>query len=325
MENSALSPRKNRQVVVPAAGYRPNVSSGIRELLKLLAAVNSRLSGDVSLAVLAAWGHRSRFDLHRQFRRLAGETPKAYTTRVRLARAAADLVSTGRRVSAIAADHGFASHEVFTRAFTRHLGHSPLNYRARGLHVAGRRIAAVHALTVSSAAPCVSLYHLRIIERKFAVPLHISVRDTPAFHALVMRRRVPRDEIAAALAECLPAVFGYAQRHGLAITGPPFARYPEVGMGSLVIEGGVTVAAPPSTALSEGIEALTIPAGRAVVAVHRGPYDTLTESYQEIERWMRDRQMSAAGAPWETYLTDPGERPDPATWETEIVQPVRGA
>jgi AraC family transcriptional regulator len=310
-------------VVVPGKGYRPTVSSGIRELLQLLAAVNSRLSGDVSLPKLAVWARRSRFDLHRRFRRVVGETPKAYTTRVRLARAAADLVSNDRRVSAIAADHGFASHEVFTRAFTRHLERSPLRYRARGLHVAGRPIAAMHASAVTSAAPCISLYHLRITERKPAVPLQISVRDVPAFHALVIRRRITRDEIAAALAECLPTVFGYAQQHGLAITGPPFARYPEVGMGSLVVEGGITIAEPPATALSDGIEAITIPAGRAVVAIHRGPYENLPESYQEIEKWMRAQHMSAAGAPWETYLTDPGERPDPATWETEIVQPMR--
>ncbi|MET0426422.1 MAG: AraC family transcriptional regulator [Actinoplanes sp.] len=299
------------------------MSPGTRDLLQLLAAVNSRLSGDVSLPVLASWAHRSRFDLHRRFRRLAGETPKAYTTRVRLARAAADLVSTGRRVSAIAADHGFASHEVFTRAFTRHHGHSPLRYRARGLHVAGRRAASVHASAVTSAAPCISLYHLRLTERKIPVPLQISVRAVPALHALVMRRRITRDEIAGALAECLPAVLGYAQQEGLAITGPPFARYPEVGMGALVIEGGVPIAEPPATPLSDGIEALTIPAGRAAVAIHRGPYDSLPESYQEIEKWLRDQQLSAAGAPWETYLTDPGERPDPATWETEIVHPVR--
>ena len=66
-----------------------------------------------------------------------------------------------------------------------------------------------------------------------------------------------------------------------------------------------------------------IPVGRVAVTIHRGPYDSLSESYQQIERWMRDQGLSAAGAPWETYLTDPGERPDPATWETEIVQPVR--
>ncbi|GIJ47998.1 hypothetical protein Val02_48840 [Virgisporangium aliadipatigenens] len=294
-----------------------------RELLELLAAVNSRLNGDVSLPALALMAHRSRFDLHRRFRRLTGETPKAYTTRVRMARAAAELISGRRLVAAIALGHGFASHEVFTRTFTRHFGHSPLRYRTRGLHVAGRRVAATHASAVASTAPCIALYRISTIERNSTVPLHIAVRDLPAIHALVIRRRITRDEIAQTLAECLPAVFGYAQRHGLAIAGPPFARYPEVGMGSLVIEGGVTIAGPAPTVLDDGIEALHIEAGRAAVAVHRGPYDGLPESYQQIEKWMRDQGLTAAGAPWETYLTDPGERPDPATWETEIVQPVR--
>ncbi|MCM4082372.1 helix-turn-helix domain-containing protein [Paractinoplanes hotanensis] len=108
------------------------MSSPTRELLQLLAVVNSRLSEDVSLSALARWANRSRFDLHRRFRRLTGQTPKAYTTRVRLARAAGELVTGDRRVSVIALDHGFGSHEVFTRTFTRHLGRSPQSYRARG-------------------------------------------------------------------------------------------------------------------------------------------------------------------------------------------------
>ena len=293
------------------------------QLLQLLATVNARTSGDVSLTVLARLAHRSRFDLHRRFRHLTGETPKAYTTRVRIARAAADLLSGDRRVAAIAAAHGFARHEVFTRTFTRQFGHSPRSYRARGLHVAGRRVAAVHAATVRSAAPCIGLYRISTLERTPAVPLDISLRDLPAAHALVMSRRITRDEIAAALGETLPAVFGYAQQHGLAITGPPFARYPEVGMGSLVIEGGITIASPPAEEPGDGIEVLAIPAGRAAVAVHRGSYDGLPESYQEIEKWIRDQGLTADGAPREIYLTDPGEVPDPADWETEIIQPVR--
>jgi AraC family transcriptional regulator len=299
------------------------VPSPPHELLRILAVINTRLSEDLSLSVLAEWAHRSRFDFHRRFRRLVGETPKAYLLRVRMARAAADLVATDRKVSTVALDNGFGSHEVFTRIFTRHFGQSPRAYRARALHVSGRRAAAGHASTTVSAAPCISLYRISTTERKRTVPLDISIRDMPTIHALVMRRRITRDEIATALAECLPAVFGYAQRHGLAIAGPPFARYPEVGMGSLVIEGGVSLAAPPPSTPGDGIETLTIPACRAAVAVHRGPYDGLPDSYQQIEKWLRDEGLSAAGPPWETYLTDPGERPDPATWETEIVQPVR--
>ncbi len=174
-----------------------------------------------------------------------------------------------------------------------------------------------------TAAPCVSLYHISIHERKVTVPSEFTVRDLPTVHALVIRRRIARDEIASALSESLPTVFEFAQRHGLAIAGPPFARYPEVGMGWLVIEGGVTIAEPSSAELTDGIEALVIPPGRAVTTIHRGPYENFSVTYQELERWIQEQGLSAAGAPWETYLTDPGENPDPQTWETEIVQPVQ--
>ncbi len=80
--------------------------SRTRELLHLLAVVNTRLSEDVSLGTLAGWAHRSRFDLHRRLRQLTGETPKAYAMRVRLVRAAGELVASGRPVSVIAARQG---------------------------------------------------------------------------------------------------------------------------------------------------------------------------------------------------------------------------
>jgi AraC family transcriptional regulator len=314
---------KNRQVGRRRGRYVALVAPWTHEILRLVATLNGRRNEQVPLSAMATLAHRSPFDLHRRFRGVLGETPKVYASRVRLARAAADLLSTDRLVSLVAFDHGFASHEVFTRSFTRRFGLSPRAYRDRGLHVGGLGTAAVHAAAVESTAPCVGLYRLATTGRSTAMSLTIVVKDLPAVHALVMRRRVSPDEIAPTLAECLPTVFAYAQQHGLAMTGPPFARYPDVGMGSLVIEGGVSIAGPPEKDPGNGIEVLTIPAGRAAVAVHRGPYDRLTETHQAIETWMRAENLSAAGPPWETYLTDPGDRPDPETWETEVVHPVR--
>lgn len=288
----------------------------------MLAAVNNRSRENVSLSSMSALAHRSPFNLHRHFRALVGETPKAYTSRVRLARAAAELLSTDRLTSLVGYAHGFGSHEVFTRAFNRHFGLSPRRYRARGLHVGDGPAAAIHATAVGAAAPCVGLYRLTLTERTVVVPVHVAAEDLPPTHALVLRRRAPRDDVAATLAECLPAVFGYAQRHGVAMTGPPFARYLEISMGSLLIEGGVPVAAPHTVESGEEIEALTLPAGRAAVAIHRGPYDRLPATYQAIEEWISGKGLAAAGPPREVYLTDPGERPDPETWETQIIQPI---
>lgn len=281
------------------------------------------VAADVSLAALAAVVHRSPSRVHRAFVAVVGETPKAFTTRVRLDRAAAALLAGDRPVAVVAAEHGFASHAVFTRNFTRRFGVGPQRYRTRGLDVPGDRVAAGHGVAVAATAPCVGLYRMTSHGRDTStVSYDIVVKDLPDVHALVRRKRVPREEIAAALGEILPAVFAHAQRTGVAMAGPPFSRYPEVGMGTVLMEGGVpTVAAAPGDA-DAGIEAITVPAGPAATLVHRGPYDGLPAAYRAIETWLQDSGRSAAGPPWETYLTDPGEHPDPATWETEVVQPL---
>ncbi len=37
---------------------------------------------------------------------------------------------------------------------------------------------------------------------------------------------------------------------------------------------------------------------------------------------MEENGLRPAGAPWEWYVTDPAEHPDPADWRTEIYWPA---
>jgi GyrI-like small molecule binding domain len=64
------------------------------------------------------------------------------------------------------------------------------------------------------------------------------------------------------------------------------------------------------------VYATETPAGEAVVAVHRGPYDRMNDAYEAIERWMAANRRESAGQSWEIY-GDP--TPDPSETETTVV------
>lgn len=71
----------------------------------------------------------SRSALASKFTRLVGEPPLHYLTRVRLDAAARRLRATKDKLSVVAAAAGYDSVAAFTRAFERHVGVSPGEYR----------------------------------------------------------------------------------------------------------------------------------------------------------------------------------------------------
>jgi AraC family transcriptional regulator len=290
------------------------------EILPLLGIVRRQLDGDLSLTRLATTAGRSPFALHRAFRQVTGETTKRYTSRLRLDRAAAELLLSPRSILDVALDSGFASHEVFTRAFLRRFGMSPRAYRARGFTgTRARDLAARHAAIVRDAGPCIGLHHLTT-ERRTEMSVAVSRRQLDPQPALVIRRRIKTADVAATLGDILPRVFAFAQRAGVPFAGPPLARYLEVGLGTLTIEAGMPIAAPAKG--DDDILAIELPGGPAAVAIHAGPYDRLADTHAAVAAWIDAQDLKAAGPPWESYVTDPADKPDPSDWRTEVFYPL---
>jgi AraC family transcriptional regulator len=137
---------------------------------------------------------------------------------------------------------------------------------------------------------------------------------------LFIRRRVTRNEIAQALGKMLPGVHSFATKNGIPLAGPPLCRYLEWDADGGILEAGMPVTAPVD---GEGeVLAGTLPAGPAAVTIHHGPYDQLPQAHAVIEAWLAENSLRPAGAPWEVYLTDPGELPNPAEWQTEVIWPT---
>lgn len=102
---------------LPASGHR-----GRDRLRELLEAVTDAANSDV--ADMARSSYASEFHFSREVRRLTGESPAALRRRIMLERAAWRL-QRGEAVAAVAADEGWSSAEVFSRAFRRNYGVPP--------------------------------------------------------------------------------------------------------------------------------------------------------------------------------------------------------
>jgi AraC family transcriptional regulator len=309
----------------------------LKQIHSTLTYVAQRRDEDVSLARLAGKAHSSPFHLHRLFSAAMRETPKKLALRLRLEDAASRLLVTRESVLDIALNCGFQSHEVFCRAFRRRFGMTPSRYRERGFAAGIDDLQAKkHAVFVASIGPCVGLYHF-IDEQPGVNSMQYVIKkiELSPQPVLVGRRRVKRSEIAATVGAVLGHVFKFAQQHGIAVTGLPFTRYSDIGPGLLTVEPGMRIAAPsdknpiqidPEWTVAAGeaeVQADMLPGGFAAVTLHVGAYDRLPDAYGALEQWIESEGLLPAGAPWESYITDPAESPDPKDWKTEVFWPVK--
>lgn len=303
----------------------------LEELLPLLAQLTEVDGETKTLADLAAADGRSPFHLQRIFSAEVGESPLQFSRRVRLQRAAAALLVTQKSVLDVALDAGFDSPEGFSRAFRAMFSLSPRQFREQQRSVFNHfvRHYQLHLETANRAAPCIGLYRVATgnqsnqIKRTRGSNMSYeitkkTIAETPF---LYMRSQVKPEDIATALGSMFVPVFQYATAEGIPFAGPPTARYISFGPGLVTIEAGMPVAG--SAEGTEDIMAGSLVGGAVVSTIHKGPYDSLNEGHEALQRWMAANNEEAGGAPWEAYLTDPGEVPDPAEWLTEIVHPLK--
>ncbi len=93
--------------------------------------IDNNLDRELTLREIAEHAWFSPFHFHRIFSGIMNETLAAFIRRVRLEKAAAQLVANpGKSVTDIAFDVGFSGSSVFSRCFRNHFGVSPAEWRS---------------------------------------------------------------------------------------------------------------------------------------------------------------------------------------------------
>lgn len=63
---------------------------------------------------------------------------------------------------------------------------------------------------------------------------------------------------------------------------------------------------------TEGVSIGKSYSGRAIKLTHKGPYSTLSASYERLRSFARENKLKEKGLIWEEYVGDPAEMGDDA-------------
>ncbi|MFJ6000564.1 GyrI-like domain-containing protein [Arthrobacter sp. NPDC092385] len=135
-----------------------------------------------------------------------------------------------------------------------------------------------------------------------------------------VREQVPMTELPGFFSRAYRDTLAALRAQGVHPTGAPFGKYYGRPGAVVDVEAGFPVAA--AIAPAGNVVSGTLPAGTVVEATHTGPYDTMTDTYAELDRYFSDAKLTSGSVMWESYLSGPDAEPDPTKWRTEICWPV---
>jgi AraC family transcriptional regulator len=236
------------------------------------------LDGELDLDCLASIACFSPFHFHRVYHAMQGETVAESVRRMRLHRAALELLERETPIARIAQRAGYGSQAAFTRAFKSAYGTPPAAYRA---------------------APAGTL-----------TARDVEIRTTPDLRVVARRHKGDYATIGAAFERL------NAQAIGRGWIGPS-SRYFGVyyddpsATPAAALRSDACVTGPDAFTGDADLRPLTIGGGRHAVLLHVGPYAELHRPYTWLYReWLPASGEEPADRPCvEEYLNDPRVTP----------------
>ena len=150
----------------------------------------------------------------------------------------------------------------------------------------------------------------------------VQTTSRPMLYITRAATMAPQD-IAAVMQEAFGAIGAFIARTQVRPVGPPLAIYRDWDETTqkMQIDLGFPVA-PGDTARADGeVKVGETPRGAALMAVHKGSYATLRDTYRAIEDHIRQARLPMPPMAWEVYVGDPASTPEEELL-TEIYMPL---
>ncbi len=286
--------------------------SYVKRLTRVIAYIYDHLDDDLDLQKLADVACLSPYHWHRIYHALYGETVAATVKRLRLQRAARDLIQTSMPIEEIATRSGYTGVPAFTRAFKAVFGLPPAQYKLSGSH-----------MQFSHQSPDSDRPAGNRLENEAQAAHDVSIKTVPAMRIAAINHVGPYIQIGRAFDTlCGTLAARNLLGPGIRLIGifldDPTTR-PENELRS---QAGVIVE--PGRPIDPPLVEATIAGGTYAVLRHKGPYADMHLAYSWLYgEWLVGSGREAADAPaFEEYLNNPRDTP-PTELLTDIHLPLK--
>jgi AraC family transcriptional regulator len=278
--------------------------------------VISDLDQALDLQGLARAAALSPFHFHRVFRGLVGETPLELLRRLRMERAAWNLLHGASSVTGVAFAAGFETHEAFTRAFRAHYSCSPSEFRQRRrsegpacAHPTQVELAArsgIHFLPGQAQVPSVHLDQV-------GPALQVELQEMPELRVATVRHLGPYNRISEAfgrlgeLAAAAELIGPDAEMLALYHDDPEMTPGPDLRSDAAIVVS-------PDAVVPGGMCVQRIPAGLYACTAHVGSCTQLGDVWARfMGEWLpRSGHRMGEGASYELHRNGSSQGPGQA-------------
>lgn len=240
-----------------------------------------RLDEALDLHTLSRDAGMSPFHFHRMFRGMIGETPTELVRRLRMERAAAQLLDTDDPVTEVAFAAGYETHEAFSRAFRSVFTMAPSTFRT----TPRARIEIVATCGVHYTRDGrVQQFTPRLFR---GAHMDVQITDLPEMSVGTVHHVGPYNQINHAF-ERLGSIAGPArlfEKPGALMVGLFYDDPESTAPDQLQSDAGIVL--PDGAGAPDGLIVKTVPAGKYATTTHVGPYENLGDVWARfVGEWL---------------------------------------
>lgn len=265
-----------------------------KRLIKVINYIHDHLEGDLSVNVLADIAIMSPYHFHRVYRVLVQETVNATIRRLRLQRAAVELIRSNLSISHIAKQVAYSSPEAFSRAFTLQFSETPKAYRNN------------RQFEHASLEPFIAMLPNKT--KEYQDMYDVTIMDLEAIDLFGYKHQGDYMQIGTVFEK----LFICAESHQLIDSntrsiGIYYDDPQSIAQNELRSMACITFPKGRATEETDSLEKASIPTGKYATLTFKGSYAELEKPYNWFfGEWLPNSGYEAADfPPFEEYLNDP--------------------